>query len=67
MTTRRVEALTDTHVGRRVTVHGLTGLLTGVIACRHHYVLELRVGGARVYTNTLPAEEPITIHPKETP
>lgn len=52
-------------LGRTVTVAGLTGELVGVVPVADHFQLALVLNGARVFTDRLPADTPITIHPKE--
>lgn len=54
-------------VGRTVTVDDLTGELVGVVPVAGHFQLALVVNGARMFTDRLPADTPVQIHPKGTP
>lgn len=64
MRTKPLGQLGDTHMGRTVTIHGLTGTLTGLFPVNDTYTAALIVGGARAWTDALPADTPVTIHPK---
>jgi hypothetical protein len=63
---RTVGTLLDSHLGRTVTVTGLTGSLAGVVPLGPTVQLSLIVGGARVFTDRLTADTDIEIHQKET-
>lgn len=51
----RIDALTETHMGRIVDVNGLQGVLEGVIPVAGRYVLRLRVGGCPAFSDAYDA------------
>lgn len=55
--TVRLGDLTTTHTGRRLDVAGLSGVLQGVIAVGDRVQLALVVGGARIWTDWLNADD----------
>lgn len=63
-TGRRLRALSDlgdTHLGRQVTVRGLTGRLDGLVPVGDRITLTLCIGSARVFTDAFPADEPVEV------
>ena len=62
---RTLGDLTNIHMGRAVTVNGLTGTLVGLLPCGDRIALELRVGGTRALTAALPAETCVEVWQKE--
>ena len=64
---RTVGTILDAHLGRTVTVTGLTGVLTGVVPLGPTVQLALVIGGARVFTDAMPTDTHIEIHQKERP
>jgi len=64
---RTVGTLLDSHLGRTVTVTGLTGSLAGVVPLGPTVQLALVVGGSRVFSDAMPADTHIEIHQKERP
>ena len=61
---RTVGTILDAHLGRTVTVTGLTGVLTGVVPLGPTVQLALVIGGARVFTDAMPTDTHIEIHQK---
>lgn len=53
----RLADLTERHHGRHIEVAGHTGVLAGVVPCGDRVQLALIVGGARMWTDWLPADE----------
>ena len=60
---RRLDTLTTTHMGRQVTVHGLTGTLAALLPVADTVQLVLIVGnpGVRCFTDALPGETEIEV------
>ena len=53
----RLADLTDRHIGRNIEVAGHVGILTDTIPCGDRVQLALIVGGARIWTDALGADE----------
>lgn len=68
---RALRALTETHLGRTVTLPGdpgLTGKLAGLIPLGDHYQAVLICGGARIFTDAMPGDTFVEVWQKgETP
>ena len=63
--TVRLADLTSTHTGRQIDVAGLSGVLAGVIAVGSRVQLALIVGGARMWTDWLDADDTAEIYRQE--
>ena len=63
MVIRRLDTLTTTHVGRQVTVHGLTGTLAALLPVADTVQLVLIVGnpGVHCFTDALPGGTEIEV------
>lgn len=64
---RTLADLGDRHLGRTITIRGLTGVLTGVIPVRDRIALALTVVGARAFTDAFPATEHVEVHQRHQP
>ena len=49
----RLDALSDTHMGRQIQVAGLTGTLAGLVPCGGRIVVAMILGGAHAFTDAL--------------
>lgn len=63
----RLADLTSTHTGRQIEVAGYTGTLQAVITVADRVQLGLLLGGARVWTDWLPADDTAEIYRPEEP
>lgn len=65
---RSINALSDTHLGRTITIPGdpdLTGKLAGLIPVGDRVQAVLIVGSARVFTAAMPGDAHVEVHQKE--
>lgn len=65
---RAVSSLTETHMGRKITIPGdpdLTGTLAGLVPVGDHVQAVLIVGSARVFTAALPGDTAVEVWQRE--
>lgn len=61
---RAINNLSDTHLGRTVTIGDLTGKLAGLIPVGSNVQAVLIVGGARVFTAAMPGDTAVEVWQK---
>ena len=61
---RAINNLSDTYLGRIVTINGLTGKLAGLVPNGANVQAVLIVGSARVWTDLLPGDTAVEVWQK---